>query len=75
MGREGPRERRAHLFAVIEGLTRERLQGEPDKSPVRIAHLVEIARLPRASYYRCLEPKLTKRDDADLRDLIQRLAR
>ena len=72
MGRTAPRERRAHLFAVIEEMTRERPQGEPDTA--RIAHLVEIARLSRASYYRWLEPKLSARDDADLRDLIQRLA-
>src|SRR5271163_1995820 len=74
MGREAPRERRAHLFTVIEEMTRERSQGEPDTTPARIAHLIEIARLSRASYYRWLEPKLGKRDDADLRDLIQRLA-
>ncbi len=72
MGRKAPRERRAHLFAVIEEMTRERLQGEPNTT--RIAHLVEIARLSRASYYRWLEPKLSARDDADLRDVIQRLA-
>ena len=72
MGRKAPRERRAHLFAVIEGMTRQRPQGEPNTT--RIAHLVEIARLSRASYYRWLEPKLSARDDADLRDLIQRLA-
>jgi putative transposase len=74
MGREAPRERRTHLFAVIEEMTREPLQGEPDTNTARIAHLIEIARLSRASYYRWLEPKLSKRDDADLRDLIQRLA-
>lgn len=74
MGREAPRERRAHLFAVIERLTCERPQGELDTNPARIAHLTEIARLSRASYYRWLEPKLAERDDADLRDLIQRLA-
>jgi putative transposase len=74
MGREAPRERRTHLFAVIEEMTRERSQGEPDMNTARIAHLIEIARLSRASYYRWLEPKLAERDDADLRDLIQRLA-
>ena len=36
--------------------------------------LVRLAGLARASYYRWLEPKLTLRDDAHLRDLIQRLA-
>jgi putative transposase len=74
MGREAPRERRAHLFAVIEEMTRERPQGEAETNPSRIAHLTEIAKLSRASYYRWLEPKLAKRDDADLRDSIQRLA-
>jgi putative transposase len=74
MGREAPRERRAHLFAVIEEMTRERPQGKPDTNAARIAHLTEIAKLSRASYYRWLEPKLSARDDADLRDRIQRLA-
>ncbi|MBV8443531.1 MAG: IS3 family transposase [Hyphomicrobiales bacterium] len=55
-------------------MTGEGSQGEPDRNPARIAHLIEIARLSRASYYRWLEPKLKPRDDADLRDLIQRLA-
>jgi transposase InsO family protein len=55
-------------------MTRERLQGESDTNAARIAHLIEIAKLSRASYYRWLEPKLSARDDADLSDLIQRLA-
>jgi transposase InsO family protein len=74
MGREAPRQRRAQLFAVIEEMTRERPQGEPDTNTARIAHLTEIAKLSRASYYRWLEPRLSARDDADLRDRIQRLA-
>jgi putative transposase len=74
MGREAPRQRRAHLFAVIEEMTRERSQGKPDTNAARIDHLTEIAKLSRASYYRWLEPKLSARDDADLRDRIQRLA-
>ena len=55
-------------------MTRERLQGNSDTNAARIAHLIEIAKLSRASYYRWLEPKLSARDDADLSDLIQRLA-
>jgi putative transposase len=55
-------------------MTRERPQGEPDANAARIAHLTEIAKLSRASYYRWLEPRLSARDDADLRDRIQRLA-
>jgi putative transposase len=74
MGREAPRERRAHLFAVVEEMTRDRSQGEPTTPAARIARLTEIAKLSRASYYRWLEPKLSARDDAHLRDLIQRLA-
>jgi putative transposase len=74
MGREAPRERRAHLFAVIEEMTREGPQGEAETTPSRIAHLIGIAKLSRASYYRWLEPRRTERDDADLRELIQRLA-
>ena len=65
MGREAPRERRAHLFAVIEAMTSERSQGEAETNPSGIAHLLEIAKLSRASYYRWLEPKRTERDDAD----------
>jgi transposase InsO family protein len=55
-------------------MTRERSQGEPDMNTARIAHLTDIAKLSRASYYRWLEPRLSARDDADLRDRIQRLA-
>lgn len=55
-------------------MTSERSQGETETNPSRIAHLLEIAKLSRASYYRWLEPKRTERDDADFRGLIQRLA-
>ena len=55
-------------------MTREGPQGETKALGGRIAHLCSIASLSRASYYRWLEPKLSARDDADLRDLIQRLA-
>jgi putative transposase len=55
-------------------MRRDEPQGEPTANAARIAHLTEIAKLSRASYYRWLEPKLSARDDADLRDLIQRLA-
>jgi transposase InsO family protein len=47
-------------------------QGETDKADV--AHLCAIAGLSRASFYRSRELKQTKRDDAELCDLIQRLA-
>jgi putative transposase len=74
MGRKAPRERRAHLFATIEKVTGEGLQGETKASAADVAHLCAIAGLSRASYYRWREPQLSARDDASLRDLIQRLA-
>jgi transposase InsO family protein len=72
MGREAPRERRAHLFAVIEKMTGEGSQGETTSADV--AHLCRIAGLSRASFYRSREPRLGARDDADLCGRIQRLA-
>jgi transposase InsO family protein len=55
-------------------MTREGPQGEAPAQGGRIAYLCAIALLSRASYYRWLEPKLSARDEADLRDRIQRLA-
>ena len=49
MGRQTPRERRAHLFAVIEKMTREGPQGETDAPAGRVAHLRSIASLSRAT--------------------------
>jgi len=74
MGRQAPRQRRAHLFAVVEKVTSEGPQGETKAAASQVAHLCAIAGLSRASYYRWREPKLCARDDASLRDLIQRLA-
>jgi len=75
MGRDEPKRRRAHLFAVIEKMTREGPQGETTSmARASVEHLVRLAGLSRASYYRWLEPKLTLRDDTQVRDLIQRLA-
>ncbi len=73
MGRDAPRQRRDHLFAVIKKMTCEGPQGETTRV-ADVAHLCRIAGLSRASFYRWREPKLGKRDDADLCDLIQRLA-
>ena len=39
-----------------------------------IARLCALGGVSRAGYYRRLAPKASKRDDADLRDLIQRIA-
>jgi transposase InsO family protein len=75
MGRDEPKRRRAHLFAVIETMTREGPQGETTAvARASVEHLVRLADLSRASYYRWLQPKLTLRDDTQVRDLIQRLA-
>jgi putative transposase len=73
MGREAPQRRRAHLFAVVEKMTGERSQGETNAA-ADVARLCRIAGLSRASFYRWREPKLSRRDDADLADRIQRLA-
>jgi transposase InsO family protein len=51
-------------------MTRHDLQGET----VTVEHLCAAAGVSRANYYRWFEPKLSVRDDADLRDSIQRLA-
>ena len=54
-------------------MTRAGPQGEiPDAAD--IAHLCRIAGLSRASFYRWREPEFGKREDADLSDLVQRLA-
>ena len=74
MGRGEPKRRRAHLFAVVETMTRQGSQGETTAQAATVAHLCASAGLSRASYYRWLEPRLGARDDADLRDRIQRLA-
>ena len=54
-------------------MTAEGPQGETACN-AETAHLCKIAGLSRASYYRWRAPKAMRRDDADLRDLIQRLA-
>lgn len=74
MGGAQAQERRAHLFALVERLTREGPQGDATEQAAAVTHLCRIAGLSRASYYRWLAPKATRQDDADLRDLIQRLA-
>ena len=54
-------------------MTGERSQGETNDA-AHVTHLCRIAGLSRASFYRWREPRLSRRDDADLADLIQRLA-
>jgi transposase InsO family protein len=48
-------------------------QGLSEKD-VDIQRLCALGGVSRAGYYRRLAPKASKRDDADLRDLIQRVA-
>ena len=72
MGRDEPKRRRACLYAVIQDMTAEP-QGFSEKD-ADIQRLCALGGVSRAGYYRDLAPKTSKRDDADLRDLIQRIA-
>jgi transposase InsO family protein len=54
-------------------MTRQGSQGEI-QAQAEVANLCRIAELSRASYYRWLEPKVSLREDADLRDQIQKLS-
>ena len=58
----------------------EKSQGEnettsaPKKAVHEVQHLCQLAQLSRAGYYRHLAPRKSKRDDADIRDAIHRIA-
>ena len=58
----------------------EKSQGEnettsaPEKAVHEVQHLCQLAQLSRAGYYRHLAPRKSKRDDADIRDAIHRIA-
>jgi len=54
-------------------MTRQGSQGEI-QAQAEVANLCRIAELSRASYYRWREPKVSLREDADLRDQIQKLS-
>ena len=73
MGRDAPERRRAHLYAVIEKMTADESQGflEDDAN---IRRLCALGGVSRAGYYRHFAPHAPAREDADLRDLIQRVA-
>jgi len=73
MGRQAPQERRDHLFGLVREMTRQGSQGEI-QAQAEVANLCRIAELSRASYYRWREPKVSLREDADLRDQIQKLS-
>jgi transposase InsO family protein len=53
---------------------KEEPQGESERRAHEVQHLCRIAQLSRAGYYRRLGPHETRREDADLRDAIQRIA-
>src|SRR5271170_5205546 len=59
---------RDQLFALIKDLS------APEKSIHEVQHLCQLAQLSRAGYYRHLAPRESKRDDADIRDAIHRIA-
>src|ERR1700684_2914034 len=72
---------RDQLFALIKDLSAaEKSQGEnettsaPEKAIHEVQHLCQLAQLSRAGYYRHLAPRESKRDDADIRDAIHRVA-
>jgi hypothetical protein len=58
----------------------EKSQGEnettraPETATHEVQHLCQLAQLSRAGYYRHLAPSESKRDDADIRDAIHRIA-
>jgi putative transposase len=72
LGRDEPKRRRAHLYAVIQEMIAEP-QGVCEKA-ADIQRLCALDGVSRAGYYRHLAPRAARRDDADLRDLIQRIA-
>src|SRR6204780_74711 len=72
---------RDQLFALIKDLSAaEKSQGEnettsaPEKAIHEVQHLCQLAQLSRAGYYRHLAPRESKRDDADIRAAIHRIA-
>jgi len=73
LGRDEPKRRRAHLYAVIQETVTAESQGCSEKD-ADIQRLCALSGLSRAGCCRRLAPKAAKRDDADLSDLIQRVA-
>ena len=73
MGRDEPGRRRAHLYAVIEKMIALESQGF-SQDDANIRRLCALGEVSRAGYYRHFGPHAPAREDADLRDLIQRAA-
>jgi transposase-like protein len=77
----GPGAWREQLYALIKDLSAaEKSQGgnettsAPEKTTYEVQHLCQLAQLSRAGYHRHLAPRESKRDDADIRDAIHRIA-
>jgi len=73
MGRDEPKRRRACLYAIIQ----EMIAAEPQgflKDDANVQRLCGLAQVSRAGYYRRRGPRPPAREEADLRDLIQRIA-
>jgi transposase InsO family protein len=73
LGRDDAERRRARLYAVIEKLIADEPQGFA-RDETNIRRLCALAEVSRAGYYRRLGPHPAAREDADLRDLIHRIA-
>jgi putative transposase len=73
VGRDEPERRRAWLYAAIE----EMIAAEPQgflENDANVARLCGLAGVSRAGFYRRRAPNPPAREEADLRDLIQRIA-
>jgi transposase InsO family protein len=73
LGRDEPGRRRAHLYAVVENMIALEPQGF-SQNDANIRRLCALGEVSRAGYYRHFGPHAPAREDADLRDLIQREA-
>ncbi len=73
MGRDEPERRRACLYAVIQQMIAAEPQGFL-KDDANIRRLCGLAGVSRAGFYRRRGPHPPAREEADLRDLIQRVA-
>jgi putative transposase len=73
VGRDEPKRRRACLYAVIQ----EMIAAEPQgflRDEANVERLCGLAQVSRAGFYRRGGPRPPAREEADLRDLIQRVA-
>ncbi len=73
LGHDDPERRRARLYAVIETVIADEPQGF-SLDDANIRRLCALAEVSRSGYYRRHGPHAPAGEDADLRDLIQRIA-